>query len=572
MKQELPDASVAEALKSEIIIKLRGQYLDFAAREAIYSQRYGPDHLAVTNLRSQMREILRSIKDEMQKIEESTKSDYEIAQTREQSLRESLNQAVSRSQITDQARIQLEELESAAQTAETLYDNFLERQMQALQRQSFPIPEARLIDAAEPPLSKNHPKTFLVLLLTAATGLAMSFGAASLRELSDLVFRSSEQVEEMLLVKCLALLPNLQATASPRAATRRRRTTTSTAFPAMIRRLPLLSHVFAEPFSQIGKAMRSVKEFLLVKCLEVPPNLRATVSSSAAARQDRRCGSASPGVTRSPLLLSHVLDEPFSQFTEALRSVKVASDLNHESIKVFGLTSTLPHEGKSTVAANYAQLIAQGERSTVLIDADLRNPNLSRQYPFEGPGLVEVIAGRRKLHDVVKVDRRTGLKVLPSGQKSNLINTNELLSSAAMLKVIDGLRESFDYIIVDLPPLIPIVDARAAVNFIDAYIFVVEWGRTRIDTVKHSLSNASEIYERMLGVVLNKVDMTKLGRYEPHLGDYYGTYSTQYTIHSVHFNEPQPRRGCEFHGECCLACAERGLLWVPPHYRLGINQ
>jgi polysaccharide biosynthesis transport protein len=73
------------------------------------------------------------------------------------------------------------------------------------------------------------------------------------------------------------------------------------------------------------------------------------------------------------------------------------------------------------------------------------------------------------------------------------------------------------------------VDARAAVNFIDAYIFVVEWGRTRIDTVKRSLSNASEIYERMLGVILNKVDMTKLGRYEPHLGNYYGRYSAQYT-------------------------------------------
>ena len=126
-------------------------------------------------------------------------------------------------------------------------------------------------------------------------------------------------------------------------------------------------------------------------------------------------------------------------------------------------------------------------------------------------------------------DRRTGLKVLPSGPRSRLLNTNELLASAEMKKLIDELRGSCDYIIVDLPPLIPIVDARAAVNFIDSYILVVEWGRTRIDKAKRSLSNAPEVYERVLGVVLNKVDMAMLKRYEPDLRSYYGKYFAQYS-------------------------------------------
>jgi polysaccharide biosynthesis transport protein len=198
-------------------------------------------------------------------------------------------------------------------------------------------------------------------------------------------------------------------------------------------------------------------------------------------------------------------------------------------MKVIGLTSILPQEGKSTIAANYAQLIAQGGCSTILVDADLRNPTLSRQFAPKRPGLVEVIVGRQTLHDVVIVDDRTGLKVLPSGPQSRLLNTNELLASAAMKKLIDELSESCDYIIVDLPPLIPIVDTRAAINFIDSYILVVEWGRTRIDTAKRSLSNAPEVYERVLGVVMNKVNMAKLRRYEHDPSSYDSKYFAQYS-------------------------------------------
>jgi succinoglycan biosynthesis transport protein ExoP len=99
-----------------------------------------------------------------------------------------------------------------------------------------------------------------------------------------------------------------------------------------------------------------------------------------------------------------------------------------------------------------------------------------------------------------------------------------------MKNVIDELRESYDYIIIDLPPLIPVVDARAAAAFVDTFIYVIEWGRTRIDTAKHSLAHAPELYERLLGAVINKVDMRKLKRYERYLGNhYYHKYSAQYS-------------------------------------------
>jgi succinoglycan biosynthesis transport protein ExoP len=79
----------------------------------------------------------------------------------------------------------------------------------------------------------------------------------------------------------------------------------------------------------------------------------------------------------------------------------------------------------------------------------------------------------------------------------------------------------YDYVIVDLPPLAPVVDVRSTTNIIDSYVYVIEWGRTKIDVVEHNLSVASGVYDRLLGVVLNKADTSILGRYEGYHGNYY---------------------------------------------------
>ena len=121
--------TVADTLKSEVVTKLRSQYLEIAAREADWSARYGKDHLAVINLRNQMREIRNSIFDELKRLGETYKSDYEIAKQREEGVQKELGQAVSQSQATDADSVALRQLQSTAQTYKTLYDNFLQRYM-----------------------------------------------------------------------------------------------------------------------------------------------------------------------------------------------------------------------------------------------------------------------------------------------------------------------------------------------------------------------------------------------------------------------------------------------------------
>ncbi len=108
-KQEVPDANVADALKNDTIVKLRGQYVDMASKESIWSAKYGSDHLAAVNLRRQMAEIKKNIQDELKRIQESYKSDYDIAVTREEAIKSSLANVVSESQLTNQAQVQLRE-------------------------------------------------------------------------------------------------------------------------------------------------------------------------------------------------------------------------------------------------------------------------------------------------------------------------------------------------------------------------------------------------------------------------------------------------------------------------------
>ncbi len=161
-----------------------------------------------------------------------------------------------------------------------------------------------------------------------------------------------------------------------------------------------------------------------------------------------------------------VVNAPFSRFAEAIRSIKLAIDLNDvvkANNRVIGFTSSLPNEGKSTVAAALALLISQVGKRTIVVDCDLRNPSLSRALaPNANSGLLEVITEKASLEEVIWTEPSLNLAFLPAVVKSRMAHSNEILYSAPMKKLFEQLRESYDYVIVDFPPLAPIVDVRAS--------------------------------------------------------------------------------------------------------------
>ena len=166
------DATVTDTLKDDVITKLRSQYLELSRRLADWTVKYGAEHLAVVNLRNQMNEIQNSVRAELQRIAETYKSDLEVAKQREASIKQQLSQAVSQSQVNNQAQVSLRELQSNAESYQALYDNFLQRYMESVQQQSFPITDARVISAATRPLCKSNPKGKLALGVARMLGLA----------------------------------------------------------------------------------------------------------------------------------------------------------------------------------------------------------------------------------------------------------------------------------------------------------------------------------------------------------------------------------------------------------------
>jgi succinoglycan biosynthesis transport protein ExoP len=485
------NATVADTLKNEVITKLRTQYLELANREANWSARYGSNHLATVNLRNQMREIRNSILDELRRIAESYKSDYEIAKQREQGIQKELSQSISQAQDTNKAQVVLRELESNAQTYRSLYDNFLQRYMETVQQQSFPITDTRVISPATRPLQRNHPKTALVFAICGLVGLVLGIGIGMLRDMSDRVFRTNGQVERLLQTTCLAVIPILKGRA-----------------PAEKRTHPAI-HAAITGFKKLAR--------------------RLLPGSKASNEAEQKA------IPRAKNLLWTVVNEPFSRFSEAIRAVKLAVDLNCvvKANKVIGITSSLPEEGKSTVAVAVAQMLALGGRPTILVDCDIRNPSTTRRLvPHARAGLLEVIAGENTLDSVIWKDTPSKMLFLPTVVKSRLANSSDILASEAMKKLFAELRQTYDYVVVDLSPLAPIVDVRATTSLVDSYVMVIEWGKTKVDVVQHALSEAPGVTENLLGAVLNKADMAQHGRYEGYRQSYY--YNKSYGRYGYH--------------------------------------
>src|SRR3981081_1882518 len=194
-------------MSSGIINQDRTRYLDLVNREADWSGRYGANHVAVVNLRNQIRDIRRSISDELSRIEETTKSEYEIAKKRQGEVEKALGSAVAKTQDTSEAQVTLFSLEAAAKSYRSLYDSFLRQHTEAVQQQTYPASDARLISSAS--VAQTGPQSIKTWLITIFAGGMLGVGFGALREALDRGVRTGDQVKSVLNTDCLALIPRL---------------------------------------------------------------------------------------------------------------------------------------------------------------------------------------------------------------------------------------------------------------------------------------------------------------------------------------------------------------------------
>lgn len=459
------DAIVTDVLDSSVSNQLRTKYLQASKLESEISGRLGPDHVQAVRLRAEMKEYERLMFDELRRISESYESDVTVAQSREKSLEESMDRARGVTAVAGETQVHLRELERSAETYKKLHETFLSRYQEAVQEQSFPISEARIINKAQVPTVPSFPRKPLVLALFMVLGAAVGGTIGAYREFRDRFFRTGDQVREELNIEYLGSSQLISA----------------------------------------GKPPSGLQEDA-----EHPRSIRKI-----------------SGVT------NYVIDHPLSMFAETLRSTKIAIDfgVQHEGAKVIGIVSSLPGEGKSTIAINFAELLAAQGARTLLIDADMRNPGATRAIGRHADaGLLEVLMENRPVQDLLLVNQKTKLAFLPAVVKRRVPHSSELLASNAMHKMLEAARANFDYVILDLPPLGPVVDARAVSPQIDAFVYIVEWGRTSRKMVRSTLFGDPEIANKCAGVILNKVDPKKMKLYRSYGSSeyYYSRYASYY--------------------------------------------
>ncbi|QIA20514.1 polysaccharide biosynthesis tyrosine autokinase [Mesorhizobium sp. AA22] len=466
------DAAIsADQPSNSIISTLKTRYLTVAKRQQDIEANFGAEHPQAVALAKEKADISAQIFGELKQLTESYRNEYEVALARETALRANVALAAGKSSIDNQSQVKLRELEQKATALSTLYQTFLGRYEEASQQQSFPVGKIRVISDATLPQSAATPRTSIVLGLSLVLGVMMGAGVGGLNEFRERFFRTGEDVRDRVGLKFLGYLPIIG------------------------------SKVAKDDKRDDGQA-----------------DIKTAQSPSAAERRARMRVS---------------IDAPASMFSETLRSAKIAFDvvMEGQGSRVIGVISVLPGEGKSTVAANLAGLLAANGSKTLLVDGDLRKPGLSRSLGMEAEqGLMEAVVSGQTWQSVGKIDRQTKLAIVPAVPRGHFSHTSELLSSAGMRRFIDNAKETFEYIIVDLPPLGPVVDAKAFAPLADGFVLVTEWGRTPRAMVQSILSSEPYIANKIVGVVLNKVDLKKLAKYGSIGGSekFFDRYSSYY--------------------------------------------
>jgi succinoglycan biosynthesis transport protein ExoP len=219
---------------------------------------------------------------------------------------------------------------------------------------------------------------------------------------------------------------------------------------------------------------------------------------------------------------------PFSATAEALRYIKVAIDLHPTGGKVIGIVSALPGEGKTTVASGFAAFVAKSGARTLLVDADLRNPSMTRTLGYtNAAGLLNMVADKVDFDDLVVTDSKFKFDFLPSSTQIKPSNSSDILNSPAMKQMLKSAKSNYDYVLVDLPPILPVVDVRAVAHLFDAFVLVVEWGSTSTDEILKAIGATPILSERLLGAVLNKADEAVMRRFEGYSDRSYTYYTNE---------------------------------------------
>ncbi|MCH8322175.1 MAG: polysaccharide biosynthesis tyrosine autokinase [Proteobacteria bacterium] len=465
-------SSAGDVLANALIQNLKQQEAELLRSLAVNEERYGPKHPVMIQARAELKDLQSKVELEVQKIILAQRSEVEIAHVREQTLMNELTKLESGLAIQNEQEIQLRQLQREANTNQTLYEDFLASFKTVAGQQGIQSTDARVISAAFVPTSPSHPKMPLIFSAALLLSGLIGVGLIFLIEVLDNSFRSLEHLEKATGLNALGIVPEIGDRASSGRILGRRGT---------------------------GHTATSRKEIEAMQKIAF-----------------------------------HAHTDPTSTFAEGIRniSIGIASSDVDDPPRCILVTSAEPWEGKSIFNFSLGLIQAASGRKTIAVDGDLRKPSLHTLLGVErSPGIVDYLNDQATLEEIIHKSEETGLYYITAGSATK--QSANLLESKKFSDLLETLKEKFDFITIDSPPLLAVTDSNILASRVDGVVLAVRWGWTRQNLAREAVRRLEKNHVNLVGAMLTRVNLKRHAYYG--YGDsnyYYAGYKDYYTTPS----------------------------------------
>lgn len=472
-------------LSNPAIQQIRSDYMrkknEYEETKEFYKESY-PQMIQLKASLDNLREDLQS---ELQKAVDSAKTEFEGAQTEEWAMARMLERQKGDAARMNSDAIHYRSLRIDVDNKRKLIDSLTERQNETLvsaRLESLKMSNVHIIDPAEVPKRPVFPKKKLNLMLALIIGLFGGTALCFLVEYLDNTVKGPEDVEKITGLPSLGVIPYLDTDGVKTKKKSRFNIRYSyggqeegkRTNPPEVKKIELVNHLF--PKIPISEDYKTIRTSILLSYAESPP-------------------------------------------------------------KTLVFTSSLPMEGKSATVANMGVAFAQLGERVLVIDSDLRKPRLHNIFGIKkSGGLSKYLTGKISLKDAIQKTSIENIYVLPTG----LIppNPSELLNSIKMKDMMEEVKNGFDFILIDTPPVLAVIDSMIVSSMADAIVFIIRAGKTTRRPFVNAIGELNRARAKVIGVLFNGLKVKK-GDY--YFMDYYRYY--QYDYHKYGNGRDDNRRG-----------------------------
>jgi capsular exopolysaccharide synthesis family protein len=439
-----------------LLEKLVEHKAELSSQYAQLTTQFGPSYPKVLELRNQLDDVNGAIEQERTKLGDRAKADYQASMTRERMLRAAFENQKAEANKQNEAAIEYNLLKRDVDTGRQLYEGLLQKMKEAGVSAGLRSSNVQIVDEARPPLRPAKPNIPRNMELGFLMGLFGGIGLAFLVESLDNTVRTPDEASLVSGLPSLGVIPLEQKLQSGRNGNAKSKSLLASTAQRSGTGTELIT--YSRPNSEIAESYRALRTSILLSSLGAPP-------------------------------------------------------------RVILITSSLPKEGKTTTSINTAMVLAQRGSRVLLVDCDLRRPNVHKVLGVHSNfGLSTLLTGSSTEEQAIMPTQHANLFVLPAGPVPP--HPAELLGSRLMAEKLSEWRTKFDHVVLDSPPALSVTDAVLLSVNADAVLVVLRSGQTTKDALRRTRDLLLQVNARVMGVVVNALDLSSPDFYHYY---YYGS-------------------------------------------------